>query len=100
MKFLEKMCVMIVSKVTKNQGFIISLGNTLLEKPMVERGAKLTSPNIKNCTYYYLNDIINIDKFNPKNIKVDTKFYKDILIFYIVYETLDGVTRRYIDFDR
>ena len=63
-------------------------------------GCQIDLPNIKNRTYYYLIDIINIDKFNPKNIKVGTKFYKDILIFYTVYETLDCVTLWYIDFDR
>ena len=45
--------------------------------------------DIKNCTCYSFNDIINIHDFNPKNIKVDTKLYKNILIFYIGCETLD-----------
>ena len=37
--------------------------------------------NTKNYTYYFDN-IINMNDFNPKNIKADAKSYKDILIFY------------------
>ena len=33
MKFSGKMCLMIILKVTKNQGFTPSLENTVLEKP-------------------------------------------------------------------
>ena len=41
--------------------------------------------DIKNRTYYFLNDIINIEIFDPRNIKIDEKSYKDILIYYIGY---------------
>ena len=41
--------------------------------------------DIKNRTYYFLNDIINIENFDPRNIKIDEKSYKDILIYYIGY---------------
>ena len=34
MKFSEKMCLMIISKVTKKQGFTLSLEDTLFEKPV------------------------------------------------------------------
>ena len=44
--------------------------------------------NIKNHTYYFFNDIINIKEFNSKNIKIDEKSYKNILIYYIAYVTL------------
>ena len=27
--------------------------------------------NIKNRTYYFFNDIIDIEKFDPNNIKID-----------------------------
>ena len=43
--------------------------------------------NIKNHTYYFFNDIINIKDFNLNNIKIDEKSYKDILIDYIGYVT-------------
>ena len=29
--------------------------------------------SIKNDTYYFFNDIVNIKKFNPNNIKIDEK---------------------------
>lgn len=35
--------------------------------------------------------MININDLNPKNIKVDKKSGKDILLYNIKYETLDGV---------
>ena len=41
--------------------------------------------NIKNRTYYFFNDIINIKDFDSDNIKIDEKSYKDILIYYIGY---------------
>ena len=41
--------------------------------------------DIKNRTYYFLNDIINIENFDPRNIKIDEKSYKDILFYYIGY---------------
>ena len=27
--------------------------------------------NIKNCTYYFFNDMINIKSFDPNQIKID-----------------------------
>ena len=39
--------------------------------------------NIKNHTYYFFDDIINIKEFDPNNIKLDEKSYKNILIYYI-----------------
>ena len=44
--------------------------------------------DIKNRTYYFFNDIINIQNFNPSNIKKDEKTYKNILIYYIGYVTI------------
>ena len=41
---------------------------------------KVKDIDIKNCTDYFFNDIINIKKFDPNNIKIDEKSYKDILI--------------------
>ena len=38
---------------------------------------------IKNRTYYFFNDIINIENFNPNNIKIDEKSYK-IFLFSIL----------------
>ena len=39
--------------------------------------------NIKNLTYYFYNDVINIKNFDPILIKIDRKSYKDIGIYYI-----------------
>ena len=42
----------------------------------------------KNRTYYFLNDIINIKNFDPNNIKIDEKSYKNILIYYTGFVTV------------
>ena len=40
---------------------------------------------MKNRTYYFFNNIINIKNFDPNNIKIDDKSYQNILIYYIGY---------------
>ena len=40
---------------------------------------KVKDINIKNRTYYFFNDIINIESFDPNNFKIDEKPYKNIL---------------------
>ena len=42
--------------------------------------------NIKNRTYYFYNDIINLDEFDESKIKVDKKESNDIDIYYLGYE--------------
>ena len=44
--------------------------------------------NIKNQTYYFFNDIIDIEHFEPNNIKIEEKSYTNILIYYIGNETI------------
>ena len=44
--------------------------------------------NIKNHTYYFFDDTINIKDFDPNNIKIDEKSYKNVLIYYITYVTI------------
>ena len=39
--------------------------------------------NIKNRTYYFFNNIINIENFDPSNIKIDEKSYKNFV--YLSY---------------
>ena len=46
---------------------------------------KVKNIEIKYQTYYFFNDIINIKKVNPNNIKMDEKSYKDALTYYIRY---------------
>ena len=41
-----------------------------------------------NRTYYFFDDIISIKNFDPNNIKIDEKLYKNILIYYIGYLTV------------
>ena len=43
--------------------------------------------NIKNRTCYFYNDIINLDNFDARLIKIDKKSYKDINIYNIRYAT-------------
>ena len=40
---------------------------------------------IKNRTYYFYNNLINIEKFDSNVIQIDKKSYKDIDIYYIGY---------------
>ena len=42
--------------------------------------------NIKNRTYYFYNDIINLDEFDVSKIKVDKKTFNDIDVYYLGYE--------------
>ena len=43
--------------------------------------------NIKNRTYYFYDDMINIKNFDPNMLKLDKKPSKDIAIYYIRYVT-------------
>ena len=50
---------------------------------------KVKDINIKNRKYYFFKDIINIENFDPNNIKVDKKSYENILLmYYIGYVTI------------
>ena len=43
--------------------------------------------DIKNWTYYFYNDMIDIKKFDSDLLKIDKKSYKDIGIYNIGYIT-------------
>ena len=49
------------------------------------KNSKFKDVYIKNQTYYFFDDIINLKNFDPNKIKIDEKSYKNILIFYIGY---------------
>ena len=52
---------------------------------------KVKDIDIKNLTCHFFNDIINIINikiFNPNNIKIDEKSYKNIPIYYMGYMTI------------
>ena len=44
--------------------------------------------DIKNRSYYFLNDIIDIINFHSNLLKIDKKSDKDIDIYYIGYITI------------
>ena len=52
---------------------------------------KVKQIEIKNRTYYFYNDIINIEEFNSSLLKIDKKSYKDIDIYYIGYITIKKI---------
>ena len=47
--------------------------------------------NIKNRTYYFYNDIIDLENFKSNLLKIDKKSYKDIGIYNIGYITIKKV---------
>ena len=49
---------------------------------------KVKQIEIENRTYYFYNDIINIEEFNSNFQKIGKKSYKDIDIYYIRYTTI------------
>ena len=68
---------------------VISL--TLILKPQFIRSIQMENTkeiNIKNRTYYFFDDIINIENFNSDLLKIDKKAYKNIGIYYIGYITM------------
>ena len=48
-----------------------------------------------NRTYYFFNDIINIETFDPNNIKIDENSCKNILIYYSGYATIKEYVKIY-----
>ena len=45
--------------------------------------------NIKNRTYYFLDDVIDIRNFHSNLLKIDKKSHEDINIYYIGYITIE-----------
>ena len=46
-------------------------------------------------TYYLFNHIVNIKNFDPSNVKIDEKSYKNNLIYYNVYVTIKEYVKIY-----
>ena len=44
--------------------------------------------NIKNQTYYFYNEMINLKDFNSNLLKIEKKHYKGINIYSIEYITI------------
>ena len=49
---------------------------------------KVKELNIKNQTYYFLDDMIDLRNFHSILLKIDKNQYKDIDIYYIGYITI------------
>ena len=47
--------------------------------------------NIKNRTYYFYNDIIDIENFDSSLLKINKKSYKDIGIYNIGHITIKKI---------
>ena len=47
--------------------------------------------NIKNRTYYFYNDMINLKNFEPNLLKIDKKSYKNIGIYNIGYIAIEKI---------
>ena len=47
--------------------------------------------NIKNRTYYFYNDQINLKDFDARLLKIDKKDYNEIDIYYIGYVTIKNL---------
>ena len=52
---------------------------------------KIRQINIKNRTYYFYNDIIDLKKFKSNLLKIDKKSYKNIGIYNIGYITIKKI---------
>ena len=48
--------------------------------------------NIKNRTYYFFNDMINIKIFDSSLLKIGQKSYKSFGIYYIGYITVKSIS--------
>ena len=47
--------------------------------------------NIKNRTYYFYNDQINLKDFDASMLKIDKKNHKEIDVYYIGYVTFEEI---------
>ena len=73
-------CIIIVRSVFKKDGKYYP--QVLLHECLHEYEKQM---NIKNRTYYFYKDLINIKNFDPKLLKLVKKSYKSIDIYYIGY---------------
>ena len=53
---------------------------------------------IKNCTYYFFQDIINMRNLDLNKIKIDEQSYKNICNYYIGYVAVKDL--RYVKLNR
>ena len=60
--------------------------------------SRIKKVNIRNHTYYFFNDMINIKNFDPNQIKIDKESYKNIIIYYNGYIIIKNLS--YVRIDR
>ena len=69
---------------------LVKISSTIMQK-IINRTYKMgvvKQIDIKNRTYYFYNDMINIKEFDSNLLKIDKKSYKDIGIYNIGYITI------------
>ena len=64
---------------------VLSLVPTLKQFNKLINRREVKQINIKNQTYYFYNDMINLKNFDSNLLKIDKKHYKGINIYYIGY---------------
>ena len=57
-----------------------ALKEAIYQKYKSKMSNKIKDIDMKNHTYHFFDDMINIKDFDPNNIKIDGKSYKNILI--------------------
>ena len=50
--------------------------------------AEVKPLNIKNRSYYFYNDMIDLKNFDSRLLKIDKKSYKEIGIYNVGYNTI------------
>ena len=61
------------------------------ENPDRKKKKKVKQINIKNQTYYFYNNQINLKDFDASLLKIDKKDYKEIDVYYIGYVTIKKI---------
>ena len=69
---------MLSDKISSKTVITISLSKKQINNCITKLSNKVKDIDIKNLTYYFYNDIINTEKFDSNNIKIDEKSYKDV----------------------
>ena len=66
-------------------------------RKIVNMNGRSKKINIKNRTYYFCNDMINLKNFEPNLLKTDRKSYKNIGIYigYITIKKIDDYENIY-----
>ena len=61
------------------------------ENPYRKKKKKVKQINIKNQTYYFYNNQINLKDSDASLLKIDKKDYKEIDVYYIGYVTVKKI---------